>query len=84
MSTIGKPIKHFFPIELRNIISAVYKGGNSSDVTIDACSRRKGGRAGTKLKKITFQFQGPLKAKIWAEDLMTLVYGGSYGIPIYN
>ncbi|TPX65653.1 hypothetical protein SpCBS45565_g05025 [Spizellomyces sp. 'palustris'] len=70
----AKPYKHFFPLELRRIISATAHG---ADVTLQACTIRKGGRAGSKFKKMVFHFGDVGKAVAWSEGIMALVYGGS-------
>ncbi|KND03967.1 uncharacterized protein SPPG_01418 [Spizellomyces punctatus DAOM BR117] len=70
----AKPYKHFFPLELRRIISATAHG---ADVTLQACTIRKGGRTGSKFKKMVFHFGDVGKALAWSEGIMALVYGGS-------
>ncbi|KAJ3169542.1 hypothetical protein HDU88_000733 [Geranomyces variabilis] len=71
----NKPYKHFFPVELSRLVSAVARG---ADVTCHACVRRKGGRAGSKFKKMVFTFpDGKDKAAAWSESLMTMSYAGS-------
>ncbi|KAJ3044649.1 hypothetical protein HDV00_001575 [Rhizophlyctis rosea] len=71
-----KPYKHFFPMELRRVVSAVAKG---DDVVVHACITRKGEKAGSKFKKIVYQFGEAGKSKAWADAIMELVYGGTFG-----
>ncbi|KAI8820110.1 uncharacterized protein EV422DRAFT_506845 [Fimicolochytrium jonesii] len=70
----NKQHKHFFPLELRRILSAVASG---SDVVLHACTPRKGSKPGSKLKKITFTFTEKTKAAAWSEAIMGTVYGGA-------
>jgi hypothetical protein len=69
----GKPAKEYFPMELRRILRVDYSG---DEATVHACTSRKKGMEGAKLKTIKFQFEaGSAKAKAWAEGLRKLVYG---------
>ncbi|KAJ3047987.1 hypothetical protein HK097_010983 [Rhizophlyctis rosea] len=71
----NKPYKHFFPLELRRVVSATSK---SDDVTLYACITRKGDKGGSKFKKITMQVHEGGRAKVWGEAMMDIVYGGTY------
>ncbi|KAI8800139.1 hypothetical protein BJ742DRAFT_92433 [Cladochytrium replicatum] len=70
----GKPAKHFFPLELRRIVSAEHSGATT---TLHACTPRKGGKSGSKLKKIVLQWTDESLAKGFAETLSKQVYGES-------
>ncbi|TPX41153.1 hypothetical protein SeLEV6574_g06233 [Synchytrium endobioticum] len=70
----GKPLKHFFPLDLRTVLASRARG---ADVVVHACTRRKG-RGGTKLKKMAFAFAAAPDAQAWADELMRLVYDDSY------
>ena len=63
--------KHFYPLELRRIITATQK---ETSVTLKACITRKGNRDGSKFKKITFTFDDVSIAKEWCQGVLDLVY----------
>ncbi|KAJ3118535.1 COPII subunit [Phlyctochytrium bullatum] len=68
----GKPLKHFFPIEGRRIIFAQADG---EEVVVHACVTRKKNMAGSKLKKLKFVFDDAGKKKLFADMIMTAIYG---------
>lgn len=70
---LGKSVKHFFPLELRRVITVKYQ---AEECSIQACTPRKGNKSGAKLKKIKLAFQTADEAKTWADSLKSLVFGG--------
>ncbi|KAJ3179276.1 hypothetical protein HK101_010055 [Irineochytrium annulatum] len=68
----NKPVKHFFPVELRRVLKASHDG---DEVTVHACVSRKKGQGGSKLKKLKFQFESSVKATGFVDTLMRMVYG---------
>ncbi|KAJ3006296.1 hypothetical protein HKX48_000198 [Thoreauomyces humboldtii] len=73
----GKPnkqYKHFFPLELRRIVSV---SPQNTEAVVYACVARKGTRGGSKFKKMVFAFPDKAKATAWSEAVMNLAYGGA-------
>ncbi|KAJ3087001.1 hypothetical protein HK102_012009, partial [Quaeritorhiza haematococci] len=70
----GKSPFHFFPIELRRVVTCKCVGNGEVDVR--ACTIRKGGREGSKFKKINIKFEKQDVAEKWADALISMVYGG--------
>jgi hypothetical protein len=61
-------------MDLRRILKCEYISGD--EVTVHACTTRKKGMEGSKLKKMKFQFEnGAATAKAWYEAMVCLVYG---------
>ncbi|KAI9105971.1 hypothetical protein DFS34DRAFT_39875 [Phlyctochytrium arcticum] len=67
----GKPFKQFFPLELRRVVSCSV---SDSDMTVLACTPRKGGKGGSKWKKMSFRFQDAVTANTWKKQILDLVY----------
>ncbi|KAJ3068978.1 hypothetical protein HDU98_007924 [Podochytrium sp. JEL0797] len=76
LSCVDEKKREVFPtLELHRIVKAEFHAGKS-DVTLHACVQRDKGKSGSKFREIEIKFdEGPAKAKVWAEGIMTMVYG---------
>nr|KAJ3419945.1 hypothetical protein HK105_006311 [Polyrhizophydium stewartii] len=68
-----KIFKPYYPIELRRVIGV---GSSGTEIHIDACITREGGKPGGKLKHIAFEAESAAAAKQWADNTAALVFGG--------
>ncbi|KAJ3181855.1 hypothetical protein HDU85_003370 [Gaertneriomyces sp. JEL0708] len=63
--------KNDFTVDLRRVVSVVAHG---SEAVVHVCMPRKGNKAGSKFKKLTFQFDSKQSSIDWSEGLMNVVY----------
>jgi hypothetical protein len=80
ISRIGKTLKEYFPISLRQIVGI---DGNGDKVELQACVGRKGNKDGSKLKSLPFTFSNRSGVS-WAEAMRTMVFGKFMRVPPLN